>query len=80
MVPIARTQTDLMEQLSEELVLLSPLQLHGLPAEGVHIRFSLSSNNAPPIELNTGIVDCGPQWLCRRDWPRETGSVLGGTW
>ena len=40
-----------MEQLSEELVLLSPLQLHCLPSEGTHSRFSLSARDAPPIEL-----------------------------
>ena len=63
MVPIARAQTDLMEQLSEELVLLSPLQLHGLPAEGVHIRFSLSANNAPPIELAADSEEERQRWM-----------------
>jgi len=55
--------TELMEQLSEELVLLAPLQLHCLPAEGPHIRFSLSACNAPPIELAADSEEERQRWM-----------------
>ena len=52
-----------MEQLSEELVLLSPLQLHCLPSEGSHSRFSLSAGNAPPIELGAESEMDRQRWM-----------------
>lgn len=53
-----------MEQLSEELVLLSPLQLHGLPAEGTSLfRFSLSAANTPPIELAADSEEDRQRWM-----------------
>jgi len=64
--------TELMEQLTEELVLFSPLQLHCLPPEGPHIRFSLCANNAPPIEL---AADSEEE---RQRWMFALGSPLGG--
>jgi len=55
--------SDLMEQLSEELVLLSPLQLHCLPADGTLVRFSLSANNGPPIELAANSEEERQRWM-----------------
>lgn len=58
------SQSDLMEQLSEELVLLSPLQLSGLPAEGSALyRFSLSAANMPPIELAADSEEERQRWM-----------------
>jgi hypothetical protein len=53
-----------MEQLSEELVLLSPLQLHCLPSDGRELsRFSLSAGEEPPVELAAGSEEERQQWM-----------------
>ena len=56
-------QSDALE-LSEELVLLSPLQLHCLPAEGNHqYRFTLSAGDAPPVELAADSEEERQRWM-----------------
>ena len=54
-----------MEQLSEELILFSPLQLHCLPAEGngSHSRFSLSAGDAPAVELAADSEEERQRWM-----------------
>lgn len=53
-----------MEQLCEELILYSPVQLHCLPSDGKeHSRFSLSAGNAPPIELAADSDEERQRWM-----------------
>jgi len=57
--------SEAMEQLSEELILFSPLQLHCLPAEGNggHSRFSLSAGDAPAVELAADSEEERQRWM-----------------
>ena len=52
-----------MEELTEELVLHSPLQLNCLPSEGGHHRFTLSVANAPLVELAAPSDDERHRWM-----------------
>lgn len=50
-------------ELSEELLLLSPVQLQCLPNEGRHVRFALSAADAPPVEFVVDSEDERLRWM-----------------
>ena len=57
--------SDDMEALHEELLLIAPLQLQCLPFDGHagHMRFTLSTADAPPIELAVQSEELRQQWV-----------------
>lgn len=56
-------QKEDMEQLHEAIVLLPPLQMHCLPAEGPLFRFTLSAARCAPIELAAASEEMRAHWM-----------------